>query len=297
MIFECGPTTVAESLSQTLNRFDPDELGRLVPRVIAIARHAGDVINTIYRGDYEITEKADETPLTTADLEAHRDISSALEELTPDIPVLSEESASAVPFAERHGWDTYWLVDPLDGTREFIKGSGEFSVNIALVHFGEPCLGVIYAPVLDVLYFATRGTGAWKVAEVGAEAERIHCRKTPDDKVTVARSRAPVAGPNLQYFLDKLGAHDEVAMGSALKSCLVAEGRADVYARLGPTSEWDTAAAQCIVEEAGGHIIDTAMHDLRYNTKESLLNPHFFVTGESAVDWSAYLPESLRKRG
>ncbi len=288
---------MAESPSQTLNSFDPDELNRLVPRVIAIARHAGDVITTIYRGDYEITEKSDETPLTTADLEAHRDISCALEQLTPNIPVLSEESAAAVPFAERNGWDTYWLVDPLDGTREFIKGSGEFSVNIALVHFGEPCLGVIYAPVMDWLYYGTRGNGAWKVPALNAEPEQIHCRKTPDDRVTVARSRAPVAGPNLQYFLDQLGAHDEVAMGSALKSCLVAEGRADVYARLGPTSEWDTAAAQCIVEEAGGHITDTAMHELRYNTKESLLNPHFFVTGESAVDWSAYLPETLRKQG
>lgn len=288
---------MAESLSQTLVKFDPDELNRLLPRVIGIARHAGDVINTIYRGEYEVTAKPDDTPLTTADLEAHRDISIALAELTPDIPVLSEESASAVPFAERNGWDTYWLVDPLDGTREFIKGSGEFSVNIALVRHEEPCLGVIYAPVLDLLYFAARGTGAWKVDEVGAEARQIHVRKAPADKVTVARSRAPVAGPNLQYFLDKLGAHDEVAMGSALKSCLVAEGRADVYARLGPTSEWDTGAAQCIVEEAGGHIRDTAMHELRYNTKESLLNPHFFVTGEGAVDWSAYLPEALRKRG
>ncbi|MEM7377369.1 MAG: 3'(2'),5'-bisphosphate nucleotidase CysQ [Pseudomonadota bacterium] len=288
---------MAESLSQSLGSFDTDELKRVLPRVIAIARHAGDVINTIYRGDYEVTEKSDDTPLTTADLEAHRDISSALAELTPDIPVLSEESAAAIPFAERHAWDTYWLVDPLDGTREFIKGSGEFSVNIALVRHSESCLGVIYAPVLDVLYFAARGAGAWKVPKAGAEPERIHVRKAPQDKVTVARSRAPTAGPNLQYFLDKLGAHEEVAMGSALKSCLVAEGRADVYARLGPTSEWDTGAAQCIVEEAGGHICDTAMHELRYNTKESLLNPHFFVTGEGAVDWSAYLPEALRKGG
>lgn len=288
---------MAESLSQKLVSFDTEELNRILPRVIGIARHAGDVITIIYRGGYEITEKPDETPLTTADLEAHRDISNALEELTPDIPVLSEESAAAIPFSERHSWETYWLVDPLDGTQEFIKGSGEFSVNIALVRHGQPYLGVIYAPALDLLYFAARGAGAWKVVQAGVEPQRIQVRKAPDDKVTVARSRAPKAGPNLQYFLDQLGAHDEVAMGSALKSCLVAEGRADVYARLGPTSEWDTGAAQCIVEEAGGHICDTAMHELRYNTKESLLNPHFFVTGEGAVDWSAYLPESLRREG
>ncbi|MEM6988812.1 MAG: inositol monophosphatase family protein, partial [Pseudomonadota bacterium] len=187
---------MAESLSQKLVSFDTDELSKILPRVISIARHAGDVINSIYCGSYEVTEKSDDTPLTTADLEAHRDISSALAELTPDIPVLSEESAAGVPFSERNSWDTYWLVDPLDGTREFIKGSGEFSVNIALVRHSEPCLGVIYAPVLDLLYFAARGGGAWKVAKAGADPERIHVRKAPDDKVTVARSRAPIAGPN-----------------------------------------------------------------------------------------------------
>ncbi|MBX2825941.1 MAG: 3'(2'),5'-bisphosphate nucleotidase CysQ [Gammaproteobacteria bacterium] len=270
---------------------DPDNISQLTLDVLNVARQAGDRICEVYRDGFEVSEKSDKTPLTTADLEAHRVIKAGLEGLEFKAPVLSEES-SAIPYSERHGWDTYWLVDPLDGTREFIKRNGEFTVNIALIHEGRPILGVVYAPVLDLSYYAYCGGGAWKVADSGIPAQ-IHVRTSPRQKVVVARSRSPETGPNMKRFLEKLGDHDEVAMGSALKSCLVAEGAADVYCRLGPTSEWDTGAAQCIVEEAGGHITDIAMKDLRYNTRESLINPHFFVFGCQDYNWRSFLPAGL----
>ncbi|MDO6459330.1 3'(2'),5'-bisphosphate nucleotidase CysQ [Granulosicoccaceae sp. 1_MG-2023] len=256
------------------------------------ARMAGERILQVYENGYDVYTKEDHTPLTTADLAANRSIVDGLRRLVPNIPVLSEESCS-VPFTERTDWNRYWLVDPLDGTREFIKRNGEFSVNIALIENGEPLIGVVYGPVMDVAYYAARGFGAWK--QTGQNPpKRIHARRAPDGRVTVARSRSPVTGPNMQTFLSKLGEHDEIAMGSALKSCLVAEGVADIYARLGPTSEWDTAAAQCIVAEAGGRITDIRLRELRYNTRESLLNPHFIVVGDArGRDWAAYLPPDL----
>ena len=265
----------------------PEQVASQVDEVVAISRLAGRRILELYESDVTVTSKDDETPLTNADLAANELIVESLARLEPTIPILTEESCG-IPFAERHEWQTYWLVDPLDGTREFIKRNGEFSVNIALIHKGVSYLGVVHAPVLDVTYWATRGHGAWK-QEADQEPVRIKVRTAPKKGVTVARSRAPLTGGLLNRFLDKLGEYKEVAMGSALKSCLVAEGRADVYARLGPTSEWDTGAAQCIVEEAGGHVTDTNMEDLRYNTKESLLNPHFFVFGEGDHNWSDYL--------
>ena len=271
---------------------DDDTLDHLTAEVIDVARAAGQRILEIYDTPFEITEKADETPLTTADLAANQLIVDALYALTPETPILTEESAD-IPFSERHRWHTYWLVDPLDGTREFIKKNGEFSVNIALICHRIPVIGVVYAPVMDLLYFARRHAGAWK--QRGPEPPvQIRVRPVPDDNhITVARSRAPKTGPKLKSFLAKLGMHREVSMGSALKSCLVAEGLADVYARLGPTSEWDTGAAQCIVEEAGGRIVDTHLcRNLRYNTKDSLLNPHFLVFGDNNRDWLKYLHDS-----
>ncbi len=267
---------------------DDDTLDELTAEAINIARSAGQRILEIYDTAFEVTEKADETPLTNADLAANQLIIDALSALTPDIPILTEESAD-IPFSERHRWRLYWLVDPLDGTREFIKRNGEFSVNIALIRYRSPIIGVVYAPVMDLMYYARHHAGAWK--QRGTEPPvQIRVRSAPDDDhITVARSRAPKTGPKLESFLRKLGVHREVSMGSALKSCLVAEGLADVYARLGPTSEWDTGAAQCIVEEAGGRIVDTRRRNLRYNTKDSLLNPHFLVFGDNDRDWVKYL--------
>jgi len=261
----------------------------LTREVLAIAWRAGRRIAEIAEGDYDVVTKADHTPLTTADLAAHDIIVEGLEELEPRLPVLSEESDD-IPFSERHGWASHWLVDPLDGTREFLRGNGEFAVNIALVSGHRPVLGVVVAPVLDLAYFAARGFGAWKQAG-GGEPAAIHVRDVPPDRPVVARSRCPVTGPRMQRFLDRLGVHDEIAMGASLKSCLVAEGAADVYARLGPTGEWDTAAAQVIVEEAGGHITDIASHDLRYNVRESLINPHFVVFGDPSIDWASHAEE------
>lgn len=268
---------------------ETDELARYLEQVVAIAKVAGKKILEHYDPDIKVTSKADDTPLTEADLAANQIIIEQLQSLFPDLPILTEESCG-IPFAERNEWSTYWLVDPLDGTREFINHNGEFSVNIALIDKGVSVLGVVHAPVLDITYSARRGCGAWK--QTGeAEPESISVRTAPDKGVTVARSRAPLGGL-LNRFLEKLGEYKVVSMGSALKSCLVAEGRADVYARLGPTGEWDTGAAQCIVEEAGGHITDTNMRELRYNTKDSLLNPHFFVFGAGNHRWSDYLDDS-----
>lgn len=272
---------------------DPDITDRLTQEALAIARQAGSRIVEVYGGtECTVAYKSDNTPVTTADLAAHKIIVEQLQQLEPCLPILSEESDS-ISFQERHQWPAYWLVDPLDGTREFLRRNGEFSVNIALVADNRPIAGVIVAPVLDIAYFATRGGGAYK--QVGDQKpESIHVRSAPP-MVTVARSRSPKTGPRMQQFLDAIGDHDEIPMGSALKSCLVAEGVADVYARLGPTGEWDTAAAQCIVEEAGGHIRDMNSRDLTYNMRESLINPNFLVYGDDQVDWVQHLPPDARQ--
>lgn len=253
---------------------------------VQIAKQAGDKIMAIYGSEFAVTHKDDNTPLTEADMAAHHCIEEGLQTLTPDLPILSEESAN-IPFDERSQWQTYWLVDPLDGTREFIKRNGEFTVNIALIDNHEPVIGVIYAPVLEVFYFACRGAGAFK-QEHGETQKAIQTRTKHDDVILIAGSRSH-RGDTLNKMLDKIGEHRIISMGSSLKSCLVAEGKVDVYPRLGPTSEWDTAAAQCIVEEAGGVIIMTDSQPLRYNTKESLLNPHFIVSGDPNFDWTQYL--------
>lgn len=264
----------------------PQELQQLIESVKKIAYEAGRRIMVIYDQGFSIEEKNDSTPLTEADLAAHEAIESGLQALTPEIPILSEES-EPVNFAERANWDRYWLVDPLDGTREFINRNGEFTVNIALIENHESILGVVYAPVVGSLYYAARGLGAYKRNGL-EEPERIRVREKARDRIIIAGSRSHPT-PAFREFVSHLNNYEIISMGSALKSCLVAEGKADIYARLGPTSEWDTAAAQCIVEEAGGRMTDTSLQPLRYNTKDELLNPHFIVFGDSSIDWSKYL--------
>lgn len=258
----------------------------LLDPVIKIAYEAGTKIMEVYERDFSVEEKEDNTPLTEADLAAHHTIEKGLRNLTPEFPILSEESKPTT-FEERSQWQRYWLVDPLDGTREFIKRNGEFTVNIALIENNEAVMGFVYAPVVGALYYAAKGLGAYK-REGLEEPVEIHVREKCPHKVVIAGSRSHASEEFLK-FIDKLPDYELIGMGSALKSCLVAEGRADIYARLGPTSEWDTAAAQCIVEEAGGRITRTDMSRLEYNTKESLLNPHFFVFGDNNIDWSQYL--------
>ena len=254
--------------------------------VRVLARQAGEKILEIYNSEFSVEEKEDNSPLTSADLASHKTIVAHLEALTPDIPVLSEESAK-IPYAERSSWQTYWLIDPLDGTKEFIKRNGEFTVNIALIDNGVPVLGVVHVPVTGVTYAGCEGQGAIK--EVPGEGEQaIRVRKLGDGPIAVVGSRSH-QGDSLKAFLARLGDHEIVSMGSSLKICLVAEGVADVYPRLGLTSEWDTAAAHCVVVQAGGSLTDLEMQPLRYNTKDSLLNPFFFVFGDAAKDWSSYL--------
>jgi len=261
----------------------------LLDDIIALARNAATRIIEVYESsaDFEVQKKEDHSPLTAADLAAHHAIVAGLAMLTPDWPVLSEESAK-LPFETRSNWQRYWLVDPLDGTREFIKRNGQFTVNIALIDNHRPILGVIVVPVSGVCYYACQGQGAFRQNGDGQPAEPIRVQSERRSPLLVAGS-ASHAGESLLKMLKQLGDHELLSMGSSLKLCLIAEGRADLYPRLGPTSEWDTGAAQCIVEQAGGRVTDTSMNTLLYNTKDSLLNPHFLVFGDSSQDWSQYL--------
>jgi 3'(2'), 5'-bisphosphate nucleotidase len=262
----------------------------LLESTLEVARAAGRAILTVYAQDFSVEHKDDRSPLTEADMAAHHIIVAGLQALTPGVPILSEEEA-AISYAQRSQWRTYWLVDPLDGTREFIKRNGEFTVNIALIEDHQSVLGVIYVPVSGVCYYAARGAGAYR-EEPGAASQAIRVRSWQGGHITVAGSRSH-SDKRFDRFIAQFDDHTIISMGSSLKSCLVAEGKADIYTRLGPTSEWDTAAAQCIVEEAGGSLLDTTMRPLRYNTKESLLNPFFIVCGDARHDWTKYLAPCL----
>lgn len=271
------------------------DLSNLLPYVIDIARESGQVILDIYqRGQFEKHIKKDNTPVTSADLAAHKLVVARLSALTPDIPVLSEEDTE-VPLSERSGWSRYWLVDPLDGTQEFIAGSGDFATIIALVENHKPVMGVVYAPVSGVAYYAYQGKGAWKTTPEG-ESVRIstHKHEQPTHSIAVAISRRQDIGmitsrldPALNYELVPLGS-------AALKSCLVAEGAVDCYLRLGPTGEWDTAATECIVEEAGGRILNTHLSPLSYNQRDTLENPNFITLGDETLPWASILTPDNR---
>lgn len=261
------------------------EPSRFLKDIVELSREAGGEILKIYHSNFRVAEKDDHSPLTAADLVSHQRLLRGLESLAAVYPVLSEESA-AVPYAERQAWETYWLIDPLDGTREFVKRNGEFTVNVALVHQGKPVLGVVHAPVLGASYFAAEGCGAF-VQRGDDLPHEIAVRSPAPARITVVGSRSHWT-PGLEAYLERLGGYELRSMGSSLKFCLVAEGMADLYPRLGPTSEWDTAAAQCVVEEAGGAVVDLDGEPLRYNGKESLLNPYFLVYGDKSRDWREY---------
>lgn len=268
------------------------DLSTLVEPVRAIAQRASQCILAIYSAGFSVTQKADRSPLTEADMAAHETIVAGLAGFDPTIPVLSEEDADIV-LAERSRWEWLWLVDPLDGTREFIKQNDEFCINIALIHGHEAVFGLILIPITGVCYFAYRHGGAYKQFPDRSPIA-ICTRRVDDHSVRVVGSRS-YRGRPLQTYLEYLGRYDYLAMGSALKSCLVAEGQVDIYPRFGPTSEWDTAAAQIIIEEAGGYLTDTFMQPLRYNARPTLINPDFFAFGDPRHDWSQYLPR--RKPG
>lgn len=254
----------------------------------ALVRQAGDVVMAVYATDFAVRGKDDASPVTEADERAEAVIVAGLQQHWPGIPVVAEEAVAAgrVPvLGER-----FWLVDPLDGTKEFISRNGEFTVNIALIENGYPVAGVVHAPVLDTTYFAARDLGSRK--QIGDRPSApIRCATRAGGqpwRVVGSRSHA---GDSLAAFLGRLGDHTLVSMGSSLKFCLVAEGSADLYPRLGPTSLWDTAAAQCVVEQAGGQVLRLDGNRLSYANPSATLNPNFIVTAPAGVDWRSYFPE------
>ena len=258
----------------------------LVADVVALARRAGDAILGVYGQQFEVTNKADQSPLTLADTQSHDIIVAGLHALTPDVPVLSEE-ASDIPYSERRQWQRYWLVDPLDGTKEFVSRNGEFTVNIALIDGHDAVLGVVHVPVTGTTYTGVQNVGATR--QSGRDtAVPIHTTKTAPTPLRIVGSRSH-RDSVLDRHLPQLEPYQLVAVGSSIKFCLVAEGSADFYPRFGPTSEWDTAAAQAVVEAAGGRVIQTDGQRLRYNAKAEVLNPHFLVSGDPTRDWRAEL--------
>ena len=260
-------------------------LKELIEPVVALATEAGQAILEVYATDFDVQEKSDESPLTQADLASHRCIVAGLAQLTPGMPIISEEEGLP-SFEERGQWQRYWLIDPLDGTKEFVNRNGEFTVNIALIDSHRPVFGVVYVPVQDKTYVGCEGHGA-ELRESGSVTP-IRVADASSTPVRIVGSRSH-RGSSLDTFLERLGETDMVPMGSSLKFCVIAEGRADIYPRLGPTSEWDTAAAQAVVEQAGGKVLELDGRPLSYNAKENILNPWFVVIGAADHDWLALL--------
>ncbi|WP_091802821.1 3'(2'),5'-bisphosphate nucleotidase CysQ [Lysobacter sp. yr284] len=262
----------------------------LVEGAVAIARAAAAAILEIYDGEFAVERKADASPLTAADMAAHHTIVAGLARLTPDIPVLSEESADEVGAEQRHGWDRLWLVDPLDGTREFVKRNGEFSVNLALIENGEAVFGLVLAPVGGALWHGARGGHAYR--RDGDDERRIQVQAPPAQPLRVAASRSHHSQRSDDFLArahrEAPGGIAMVSLGSSLKFCRIAEGSLDLYPRFGPTSEWDTAAGQCVLEAAGGALVDPQGRPFRYNQRQGLLNGDFIAVGDTALPWRAW---------
>ncbi len=254
----------------------------MIENLVTLSQTAGSAILSVYETDFDVEHKDDESPLTKADLASHREIAAGLEALTPDIPIISEESGLPT-FEERSAWETYWLIDPLDGTKEFVNRNGEFTVNIALIQQHRPILGVVFVPVTGATYIGCEGYGAER-RDADGRVQRLTVGERSEAPVRVVGSRSH-RGESLNRFLEQLGDVELHPVGSSLKFCYVAEGSADIYPRLGPTSEWDTAAAQAVVEQAGGAVLEIDGTPLSYNKKEDILNPHFLVIGPRDRDW------------
>jgi 3'(2'), 5'-bisphosphate nucleotidase len=263
-----------------------EEAGILREGIIALARDAAAAILRVYEGEFAVRHKEDDSPLTAADLAAHRCIVEGLERLSPGIPVLSEESAQDVPAILRRQWPRMWLVDPLDGTREFVKRNGEFTVNIALIEDGEPVLGVVQAPVTGALWHGQRGRGAFRREEGRDVPVRTRAPATAPLRVAASRSHRD---PRTEAVLARMGEVEAIGVGSSLKFCRLAEGTMDVYPRFGPTSEWDTAAGQCVLEAAGGVVLDPRGRPLRYNQRDTILNGDFIALGDPSLPWRDWL--------
>lgn len=256
--------------------------------VIAIAQDAAASIMDVYARPFDVEIKSDRSPVTAADLAANQVILRGLGQLTPDLPILSEESAQ-VPWEVRRHWGAYWLVDPLDGTREFVKRNDEFSVNIALIYQGAPAFGVVLAPVSGVAWHAMRGELAYRRDGIHDSVLRTRTPALPPLQVAASRSHR---SPETQALLERMGEIEVVAQGSSLKFCRLADGTLDVYPRLGPTAEWDTAAGQCVLHAAGGAVLSAATgKPFRYNRRETLLNGDFIALGDTRLPWRSWLPE------
>jgi len=261
----------------------PARTADLLPAVLQAVAAAGTAILEVYSGSHDVEYKSDDSPITRADRAAHEILADHLSRIVPRIPLLSEEAEASHAPEVRGAWRQFWLVDPLDGTKEFIGRNGEFTVNVALVRDHRPVLGVVAAPALGLTYWAADGLGAFRSRD-GSPPEPVQVRRCGERPVVVgSRSHR---GDSLDAVLAKLGPHELRPMGSALKFCIVAEGSADFYPRLGPTSEWDTAAAQAVLEQAGGTVATLDGRPLRYNERQTLLNPHFIAYGDSSRNWA-----------
>ena len=251
-----------------------------IDKICEVARDAGSCIMDIYNSDFDVTYKSDHSPLTEADRAANLQIMNFLEANYPNIPIISEENKE-VAYNDRSDWDEFWLVDPLDGTKEFIKRNGEFTVNIALIRKGDPVLGVVYQPAKDILYFAERGSGSFKksaASEPVKISNDVHYMDFNEVKVVASRSHLTEEVNEFVQGLERIGKKvNMVSVGSSLKLCLVAEGAANVYPRFGPTMEWDTGAAQAVVMESGRRVINRETNDILKYNKFSLRNPWFIV--------------------
>lgn len=251
-----------------------------------IAVKAGQAVLEVYdKGDFDSYEKDDESPVTSADYLANEIITQHLEKVTPHIPIMSEETKHA-SLEERSEWSRYWLIDPIDGTQEFIARSGDFAVNIALIENNQPVIGVIFWPPGQSLYYASKGNGAFK--ECPDESRQIRVRELEDpqnSKVMIAISRRQ-SRDKVMSRMSQQRIYQTLPLGScSLKACFIAEGKADVFMRIGVTGEWDTGASQCIVSEAGGSILAANFEPLTYNQRTSLENPDFVVLGDPRVPW------------
>ncbi len=256
-----------------------EKLPLLINPVLAIAKHAGNFIMDVYNSDnFGVEAKGDDSPLTRADTAANDYIVSELKKLDPQLPIISEEHKE-VPYDKRKNWETLWMVDPLDGTKEFIKRNGEFTVNIALIQNHKSIAGIVYLPVKDIMYWAIEGVGAYKIEDQNVSAIKVNSYSDQDEGLRIVCSRSHL-NDKTQSFVDGFNKPELIATGSSLKFTTIAEGNAEIYPRLAPTMEWDTAAAQIILEAAGGEVIseDTG-ESMRYN-KPNLLNSHFIARAD-----------------
>jgi 3'(2'), 5'-bisphosphate nucleotidase len=260
---------------------------KLRDEVIVLAQDAAAAILGIYDSEFAVEHKEDDSPLTAADLAAHRCIIEGLARITPDIPILSEESAHEVATSQRRSWTRLWLVDPLDGTREFVKRNGEFTVNIALIEDGVAVFGVVQAPVSGEVWHGGAALGAFRREHDGSDTTlRVRTPATGPLRVAASRSHRDA---RTQGFIDRMGEAEPIGLGSSLKFCRIADGGLDVYPRFGPTSEWDTAAGQCVLEGAGGALFDPQGRPFRYNQRQGVLNGDFIALGDVSLPWRNWL--------